>query len=107
MKTDELAALFRVTEKTIRGWTRDAMPCATRGRQGRGYSATYELSAVVEWYFTQNFERLELDRARTRLANEQADKARLDNDVRRSDLAEVSLIAAVIDDLVSNVTATL
>jgi len=107
MKTAQLAMLFRVTEKTVHDWARAAMPCVTQGRKGRGYSAEYELPAVVEWYFARNFERLELDRARTRLANEQADKARLDNDVRRSDLAEISLIAAVVDDLVSNVKTNL
>ena len=83
------------------------MPVSVKGSQGRGKASQLELLAVVDWYFTENYERLELERARTRLANEQADKTRMENDVRSQDLAEVSVIAAVVDDLASNVKTNL
>jgi phage terminase Nu1 subunit (DNA packaging protein) len=105
--TAALAGIFCVTEKTIHDWTRNGMPVETPGSKGRGHSGGYDLSQCVAWYFENNFERMELDRARTRLASEQAEKTRMENDVRRLDLAEVSVIATVVDDLVANAKANL
>lgn len=74
-----LAGIFRVTEKTIRDWTAQGMPVAKAGGKGRGKKALYDLRDAVEWYFDENYERLELDRQRTRLAAEQAQKIAIEN----------------------------
>lgn len=99
------ARLFRVTEKTILTWIKAGMPVEQRGSQGGAAGSGkhwLDLEKCVEWYFADNYERLELDRARSRLATVQADKTELENELRRSDVAEISVIGAVIDDLVSN-----
>lgn len=105
---DQVAAYFNVTEKAVRGWVAAGMPVQSLGtRGGARKKTTIALVDAVIWYFSQNHERLELDRARTRLASEQAEKARMENDLRRADLAEVSVIAMVIDDLVANARTNL
>lgn len=84
---DEVAALFSVTEKAVRGWVAAGMPVITKGSQGGSRNkTTISLKEAVEWYFHENYERLELDRARTRLADEQAIKVALENAVRSKDL---------------------
>lgn len=67
------------------------MPVLVKGAQGRGKKTSIELEKAVEWYFHENFERLELDRARTRLADEQSRKVALENAVRTGDLGELSI----------------
>src|SRR6185436_17054686 len=47
----------------------------------------------VRWYFEVNRERLELDRQRARLAEEQADKCALDNAIRRGEVGSVAEMA--------------
>jgi phage terminase Nu1 subunit (DNA packaging protein) len=88
---DEIAQLFCVTEKAVRGWIAAGMPVEHQGRQGRGKKTTISLEKAVEWYFHENFERLELDRARTRLANEQQRKLALENAVRSKELVELAV----------------
>lgn len=75
----ELAAIFQVAEKTIRDWQAQGMPVAQAGSKGRGKKAKFLLRDAVEWYFDENYERLQLDRERTRLAAEQAQKIAIEN----------------------------
>jgi len=89
---DEIATLFRVTPEAVRKWTHAGLPVEKRGKRGRGSNKTQiSLRAAVEWYFSENYERLELDRARTRHSAEQADKLALENAERRGDLGELSV----------------
>lgn len=99
----ELAALFRVTEQTIHAWTKAGMKVEVKGSQGRGHASQIKLEDAVEWYFSENFERLELDRERTRLAREQADKTALENAERRKDVVRLSIIEAELADEFSNI----
>ncbi len=102
ISTAKLADLFGVTRGTIQKWLDKGMPIAKAATQGAHGGHQFDLRACTEWYFAKNFERLELDRARTCLAYEQAEKIRMDNDERAKGLAEMSVIAAVVDDLVLN-----
>lgn len=89
---DEVARLFCVTEKAVRGWLASGMPVLVKGKQGRsGQKTSISLEKAVEWYFHENYERLELDRARTRLADEQSRKVALENAVRTGELGELSV----------------
>ena len=88
LTTDEFAGLFAVTTKTVNAWIAAGMPVKVRGVQGRGKRTQIELRAATEWFFAKNFERLELDRARTRLAHEQARKLKLENAQRSTELGE-------------------
>jgi len=88
---DEFAALFQVTEKAVRDWIAQGMPVEKKGKSGRGHKTTIDLQKAVAWYFSENYERLELDRQRTRHAAEQADKLALENAERRGDLGELSI----------------
>lgn len=107
--TEELAELFGVAEKTIRAWTHAGMPVEVAGKRGRGVHRTMiSLRKAVAWYFAENFERLALDRQRTRFAKAQADKTELENTARRGALvttcrafealAELSKMKAPVDD---------
>jgi len=87
---DELAGIFRVTRKTIQVWVASGMPVAEMGSKGRGNRTLVNLREAVEWYFGENYERLELDRARTRLADEQSRKIALENATRTGELGELS-----------------
>lgn len=90
---DGIAAIFRVTEKAVRGWVSVGLPILEKGSQGGARNKTrISLRAAVEWYFSENYERLELDRQRTRLAAEQADKQSLENAVTRGELLDASRI---------------
>ena len=91
LSLDEVAGVFRVTEKAVRGWIAAGMPVVTQGKQGRGNATTISLRKATEWYFSENYERLELDRARTRLADEQSRKVALDNATRTGELGELSI----------------
>jgi phage terminase Nu1 subunit (DNA packaging protein) len=88
---DEVSRLFCVTEKAVRGWIASGMPVLTLGKQGRGNKTSISLEKAVEWYFHENYERLELDRARTRLADEQSRKVALENALRTGELGELSV----------------
>lgn len=88
---EEIARIFCVTEKAVRGWIASGMPVLVQGKQGRGQKTSISLEKAAEWYFHENFERLELDRARTRLADEQSRKVALENAVRTGDLGELSI----------------
>jgi phage terminase Nu1 subunit (DNA packaging protein) len=88
---EEVSRLFCVTEKAVRGWIASGMPVLTLGKQGRGNKTSISLEKAVEWYFHENYERLELDRARTRLADEQSRKVALENALRTGELGELSI----------------
>ncbi len=102
ISTNHLAALFGVQRGTIQKWIDKGLPIALRATQGDHAGHQFNLSACVEWFFRVNFERLELDRARARLANEQADKTRMENDVRSQDLAEIAVIEGVLAEIVGH-----
>lgn len=94
----QLASILRVTEKAIRGWIAAGMPVLVHGTQGGARNKTMlSFRAAVEWYFSENYERLELDRQRTRLASEQADERALENAVTRGELLDASLIGDGIE----------
>ena len=103
----EVAGIFRVTEKTVRDWTSQGMPVAQAGGKGRGKKARYDLRACVEWYFEDNYERLELDRQRTRLAAEQAQKIAIENAVRTGAVGELDIWQTELEQLLSEIRAAL
>jgi phage terminase Nu1 subunit (DNA packaging protein) len=103
MNTNEIAGIFRVTERAVRQWIEQGMPTTSATASGRGMRYTLDLAACAEWYFQRNGERFALVRAQTRLASEQADKTRMDNEVRQADLAEMSVITRVVNALVGRV----
>lgn len=78
----EAAGIFQVTEKALRDWIAQGMPVHSKGSRGGGKKrdkTTLDLREAVEWYFEDNYERLQLDRERTRLAAEQAQKIAIEN----------------------------
>ena len=68
------------------------MPVVSRGKQGTRKKTRINLEAAVQWYFANNYEKTALERSRTRLANEQAESAKLKNELQRGD--SVSLRSA-------------
>ena len=100
----DLARLFRVTEKSIYTWVKDGMPVVKAGKQGRGgHKTQLDLEKCVEWYFASNHEKLELDRARTRLANEQSLTAELKNAETQRDLVPLSLLTREFAGLLAEI----
>ena len=91
-ETDELARLFNVDRRTIQRWTREGMPIAEPGAPGRGHGHRFDLQACLFWWSGRNSARLELARARTRLANEQALTAALKNAETKRDLVPADLL---------------
>lgn len=90
----EFSQLFQVTEKAVRDWIKAGMPVASKGSRGGGKErdkTQINLRDAVEWYFEENYERLELDRQRTKLASEQAQKFAIENAVRVSELGELKV----------------
>lgn len=103
MTLDELAGLCRVTPQAVHGWVKAGMPVVRKGARGKSQKTLVELAACMDWYFRENYERLELDRARTRLANEQADEKALNNAHRRSDLAPIPLMEREVSNLLAEI----
>ena len=91
-ETDELARLFNVDRRTIQRWTREGMPIAEPGAPGRGHGHRFDLQACLFWWSGRNSARLELARARTRLANEQALTAELKNAEMQRNLVPADLL---------------
>lgn len=105
---EELAELFSVTEKTVRAWIARGMPVEVAGKRGRNVQKTQiSLEKAVRWYFEENFERLELDRQRTRLAEEQADRLADEKAVRRAELIPLADVAGWYGDHVVRARARL
>lgn len=103
---EAIATIFRVTEKAVRGWIGRGMPILKAGRRGRGGAKTQiSLRAAAEWYFAENFESLELDRQRTRLAEEQADKLMLENAKTRGEVARIADVVQFVGDHNANARA--
>src|SRR5580698_1821150 len=69
---DDLATICKVTKQTVHGWIAAGMPIVEKGAVGKRKKTTVNLAACMRWYFSENYERLELDRARARLAHSQA-----------------------------------
>lgn len=95
LSTSQLAELFAVTTKSVRAWIRAGMPTLVEGSRGAGNESQIDLLAAVAWYFSENRERLELDRQRARLAEEMADKHSLENAVRRGELGVMADMAEI------------
>ena len=90
---DDIARVFRVTPPTVRKWTHDGLPVVERGtRGGARHRTRISLRAAVGWYFASHGERLALIRARTRLAHEQSETARLKNEATRTNLVPADLL---------------
>ena len=83
------------------------MPVQIMGASGRGQRTLVSLEKAVRWYFESNHERLELDRQRAALANEQRETAALRNAEARGDLASISAIAKQFSDAVAVAQALL
>jgi phage terminase Nu1 subunit (DNA packaging protein) len=107
MTITDVACLFRVTEKSILTWIKGGMPVEQRGKHGRGDKHRLNLEKCIKWYFENNFERLELDRSRTRLANEQAERAAIDNARRRGELMPVADAVAIGTEYATDISARL
>lgn len=107
LETDELAALFRVTPQTIHTWRRVGMPAAEEGGKGAGNSAQYRLLDVVTWYFRERYEALELDRQRTRLAAEQADRLAQENALKRGEIGELDVWQRELERLFGDLRSAL
>lgn len=90
--TQELAALFRVTPKTVRGWMRDGMPVVVEGSVGAGNEAQIDLASAVRWYVEKNATRFEVLREQARLTAERADQIAMANAERRKDLARTAVV---------------
>lgn len=83
----QAAALIGVTARTLRDWA-DAP---------RNLDESYNGPELVQWLLAKRSSKtgLDLEEERARLAKEQADKAALDNAVRRSELADLAAVAEV------------
>jgi phage terminase Nu1 subunit (DNA packaging protein) len=103
----EVASCFRVTSQSVHQWIKGGMPVAVQGAQGRGKKTQLDLEAVGRWYFETNFQRLQLDRARTSLANEQSATQALRNAERRGDVCLTSDAAAVVNYLCASIVRQL
>jgi phage terminase Nu1 subunit (DNA packaging protein) len=110
---EQLALALNLTPRRVQQLAKDeGMPKAERG--------IYDIAACTAWYIRylqKSLEKRQDDlvrdetikwtRERTRLAAEQAEKTRMENELRRADLAEVSVIGMVVDDLVANAKTNL
>ena len=104
MTLDRVAAVFHVEPSTVRKWTQRGLPVVERGTRGGARRQTMiDLRAAVEWYFRTHHEQLELDRARTRLANEQANTAALRNAETQRDLVPLEMVEAASSQLVAEI----
>lgn len=106
----EFSQLFQVTEKAVRDWIKAGMPVASKGSRGGGKDrdkTQINLRDAAEWYFAENYERLELDRQRTRLASEQAQKIAIENAVRISEVGELKLWQQELEKLFGEIRAAL
>src|ERR1039458_2175052 len=92
MTLDDPAAICRVTPQAVHGWVKAGMPVVRKGARGRSQKTLIDLQKAIEWYFGENYERLELDRQKTRLTSEQADKTAFENAERSRVLVPLSLI---------------
>jgi phage terminase Nu1 subunit (DNA packaging protein) len=86
----QLAALFRVTPKTVHTWVKDGLPVIKQGRQGAGNRTLIGLRAAVDWYFENEDGDLDLSRERAMLAQSQRKRIDLDMRVRERELMPVS-----------------
>ena len=85
VSTDELASLMRVTRKSVQIWISEGMPVAKLGKQG-GDAHRLDLAACTEWWFSRNYERLNLMRSQSALLRLQADKIAMHNAAKRANL---------------------
>jgi phage terminase Nu1 subunit (DNA packaging protein) len=88
----QLAQIFNTTRQHIARLVRAGMPVVSRGVGGRGNRHKIDLEAAVRWYFSENFERLEFTRQRTRLAQEQADKIAFENRRAAEKLGDLQIV---------------
>jgi phage terminase Nu1 subunit (DNA packaging protein) len=103
-----MAGLFSVTEKAVRGWIAAGMPVVKAGTQGGAREKTeMDLEECVRWYFETNHERLELDRQRTRLASEQAQKIAIENALSISGVGELKVWKEELEKLLGEIRSAL
>ncbi len=100
---DQLGKFFHVTEKTIREWVDGGMPVVSHGKQGTRKKTRIDLEAAIEWYFANNYEKVELERSRTRLANEQAESAKIKNEQQRGDTVSLRSVVRQVSLALSTV----
>ena len=102
----ELAALFRVSEKTIRSWIGAGMPIVQAGESGgRRRRTRISLRAAAAWFFKTNFEKFELLRAQTGLNYVRADREQLDNLATRREFARLEWIEEIFRDYLAEIIA--
>jgi phage terminase Nu1 subunit (DNA packaging protein) len=91
----DAAALLGVTTRTLRDWEK-------RGEgPPRNKDGTYPGRQLVVWEVTRNIPTGEFDDQRERLNAAQAEKVEAENAVRRGQLADVAIVAAVWTDHVA------
>jgi phage terminase Nu1 subunit (DNA packaging protein) len=107
---EELAALMRVAVATVQAWIKAGMPVARQGKAGGGKvrsKTLLQLRSAVSWYFAENFERAELERAKTRLASAQAQRTEQEMALRAGDVIDAEVALAWIEDMALTVKSRL
>lgn len=100
----ELAQLLSTSPDMISKYIAEGMPVLATGN-GRGRRTMLDLAEILPWIVSRKTGSFE--EARTRQANEQADKLALANAVTRGDLVKASDVAAEFIEIASNVKARL
>jgi hypothetical protein len=96
----EIAALFSVTPRAVRGWSEEGIP--------RNPDGTYPGPAVVAWYCArEGGSSLDYTAERARLAKWQADKTEQDVEVRARRLLMADAVLQWVAGMVATVTARL
>lgn len=100
----ELARLLGTTPDMVSKYIAEGMPVLSTGN-GRGIRTMLDLAEALPWIL--NRKSGSLDEARTRQANESADKLALENSVRRGELVEVETVARQFAECAAAVKARL
>lgn len=106
MTKREIAQFFGVSSVSIDNWIARGCPVAERTDDGR--FKAMNLRDVVRWRYEESETGPStLEEARTRLANEQADKAALENAETRGELVRVAAVAESWGRMISAARARL
>ena len=99
----ELAQLMRVTDSTVGIWIKAGMPVVHAGSRGRGANRTLlDLHAALSWYFETSYERLNLERQKTRLTKALADRQEIALAERYGELVDVVAVTQKFNDRIAN-----
>lgn len=123
----QLSAFFGVDIKTVQRWQEQGMPIVSGG--GKGVEITYDTAAVIKWYVDRDCElensklRKEveelrvagesellpgtIDYERYRLTRAQADAQEMENEVERSLLIPMELLAFLLPRISGGISAKL